>query len=364
MPEKSLAATLIAEKEFEIREFDVPEIDQDSGILRVDRTGVCGSDVSQWVSMKRGTRIMGHEIVGTVAKIGDAASQRWKVKEGDRVVLEEYMPCHACEFCLGGDYRFCHQTDITLPGDHLFYGSTPLTTEPKLWGGYSQYLYLHPNAVVHRLPSHVPLSEAAFFLPLSNGFEWTCVYGGIGVGKSVVIQGPGQQGLACVLAAKTAGAEHIIVSGISSDQTRLSIAEKIGADCVVNVEEDDLVERVNEVTNGRGVDAVVNVTGGAPGTVAEAMKMTRLDGVVVLAGAGNQQISTGDGGRKNLTLKWANGHSYRSVELAVACIASGKYPISDISTHHFGLKDVALAIQSVAGEGVPGAIHVSVDPWE
>jgi len=84
----------------------------------------------------------------------------------------------------------------------------------------------------------------------------------------------------------------------------------------------------------------------------------------VLAAAGNQSISTGGAGRKNLTLKWAHGHSYGSVELAIQYIASGEFPIAELTKHHFGLKDVDLAIKSIAGEGVPGAIHVSVDPWE
>ncbi|MEE8518203.1 MAG: hypothetical protein V3S98_03650, partial [Dehalococcoidia bacterium] len=75
------------------------------------------------------------------------------------------------------------------------------------------------------------------------------------------------------------------------------------------------------------------------------------------------EISTVGTGRKNLTIKWAHGHSYDSVELAIQAIASGKHAIGLITTHHFGLDDAALAIRSVAGEGEPGAIHVSIDPW-
>jgi threonine dehydrogenase-like Zn-dependent dehydrogenase len=94
------------------------------------------------------------------------------------------------------------------------------------------------------------------------------------------------------------------------------------------------------------------------------MAMAGLNGVVVLPAAGDQQISTGGTGRKNLTLKWAHGHSYNAVELAIQYIASGQFPIAELTKYHFGLNDVALAIKSIAGEGVPGAIHVSVDPWE
>lgn len=81
---------------------------------------------------------------------------------------------------------------------------------PSLWGGYSRYVYLHPDAVLHKLPDHVSASEASLFLPISNGIEWVCNYGRVTPGQIVVVQGPGQQGLACVLAARVAGAGCII----------------------------------------------------------------------------------------------------------------------------------------------------------
>ena len=362
MTDKVLAATLTAPKRIEVREYDMPEPGSDAGLLRIERCGVCGSDVSGWQSMRRGVRVLGHENLGTIAQIGREAQERWGVKEGDRVALEEYIPCGVCAACRSGDYRFCPQTDIGLAGNRLWYGSTSAAIEPAIWGGFSQYLYMHPGTVVHRMPEHVPPNEAAFFLPLSNGFEWVRGYGGAEVGDVVVVQGPGQQGLACVIAAKEAGASHVIVSGLRRDEARLAAASALGADVTVDVESESLAERVLEVTGGHGADVTVNVSGGA-GTVAESVAFAARNGVIVLGGPGEQQISTVGTGRKNLTMRWAHGHSYRSVELAIQCIASGAYPIDLVTTHHFSLEDAALAIQSVAGEGVPNAIHVSIDPW-
>jgi len=368
MAEKSLAATLIAPKQFEIREYDLPEIPSDGGLLRIERCGVCGSDVRGWSNLRGGPKIMGHENVGFIAKLGRDAAERWGVKEGDRVALEEYVPCGSCKVCRSGEFRFCPQTSFDGPGrdgrQRYWYGSTPVAVAPALWGGYSQYMYLHPGAMIHKVPAHVPPSEIAFFLPFSNGIEWALNYGGVTPGKSVVIQGPGQQGLACVLAAKVVGAGCVIVSGLARDEERLAMARRLGADYTVNVDAENLEERVREISGGEGVDVVVNVSGGGESTVKEGMIMAGLNGVVVLAAAGNQSISTGGAGRKNLTLKWAHGHSYGSVELAIQYIASGEFPIAELTKHHFGLKDVDLAIKSIAGEGVPGAIHVSVDPWE
>ena len=366
MADKVLASVLIEPKTFELREFDMPEIGPDEGILRVERCGVCGADVHGRENMGEGQRILGHENLGFIAKIGAEASKRWGVKEGDRVALEEYVPCGSCELCRSGNYRFCPQTssfghDPSSP--RLWYGATPITVEPALWGGYSQYMYMHPGAVVHKVPNHVDPSEAAFFLPFGNGYEWAVEYGGATLGSTVVVQGPGQQGLAAVIAAREAGAACIIVSGLGHDEHRLEVARRLGADYTVDVSSEDLVERVMEYTRGHGADVVVNVTGGGKTTVREGIDMAAFNGIVALPAAGNETISVGGTGRKNLTMKWCHGHSYKSVEHAIETIASGRYPIKEIVTHHFGLNDVKHAIDSVAGEGAAGAIHVSVDPW-
>lgn len=365
MTEQVLASTLVAPKRLEIREYASPDIGPDEGLLRVERCGVCGSDARDWGSMRRGVRILGHENVGHIAKIGRNAAKRWGVREGDRVALEEYVPCGVCAICRSGNVRFCAQTDVFRSGTDpnvLWYGSTPVATRPALWGGYAQYLYLHPDALVHKVPDTIPADEAAFYLPFSNGFEWVCNYGGARVGDVVVVQGPGQQGLASVIAAKEAGAAAVVVSGVGRDSERLRIARELGADCTVNVEEDSLHDRVMDVTGGYGVDLVVNASG-ASGTIVESMPLMALNGRIVLGSAGSQEIDTRAAGRKNLTIKWAHGHSYGAVELAIKTIASGKYPIGALTTHRFGLKDADRAIRAIAGEGEPGAIHVSIDPW-
>jgi threonine dehydrogenase-like Zn-dependent dehydrogenase len=361
MADTSMASVLVAPKQFELREFELPSLGPDAGLLQIQACGVCGSDVHGWQRMAPGARILGHENVGVVAQIGADASRRWNVKEGDRVALEEYVPCGACKFCRTEDFRFCEQTDFSGNGARLWYGSTPLDVAPALWGGYSQYMYMHPNAVVHRMPEHVAPQHAAAFLPFSNGVEWAYRYGGVGLGKSILIQGPGQQGLACVIAAREAGAACIIVSGLARDARRLEIARKLGAHVTVDVESDDLVARVKDATGGDGADVVVNVSGGR-GAVAQGIAVASKRSTVVLAAPGSEELNVGSIGRRNLTLKWAHGHSYASVELAIQMIASGKYPMEDISTHTFGLGQVDEAIKAVAGEGAPGAIHVSVIP--
>lgn len=363
MPERALAAVAVGAKWTELREIVVPGLSPEAGLLKVEAVGVCGTDWSRYKDALQEPQILGHHTVGRVAEIGEVAAERWKVEEGDRVVLEEYVPCGNCERCLTGEYRLCDFTDPWLGG--IRYGATPLTVPPSLWGGFSQLQYLHPNTVLHKISDHVPAAEAALALPLSNGFEWVCVEGGRTVGSTVVIQGPGQQGLACVLAAKEAGAKCVIVSGLSADARRLKLAKKLGADYTVSVQQENLKERVAEITDGDMADLVIDAASGGPSTVTSAIEVARKRGTIILGGFKGQPVSRFRSDAlisKCLTVKGVRGHSYESVEMAIRIIASGKYPLEQMCTHRYALGQVDEALRTMGGEGEPEAVHVVVAP--
>jgi threonine dehydrogenase-like Zn-dependent dehydrogenase len=244
-----------------------------------------------------------------------------------------------------------------------------MDTAPGLWGGFSRYLYLPINAVLHHVPAGLTPEEAGVATPMSNGIQWALMDGGVGYASTVLIQGPGQQGLCCLMASKQAGASRTIVTGTAKDTRRLEVAKIFGADAVVDITKDDPLQRVMDVTDGRGVDVVLDCTVGA-GTAPtllgiEATK--RRGGTMVVQGEGNQEFPSfpiGRMTRKGMTLKSARGHSYRAVELALHTLASHRFPLELMTTHRFGLAEVDYAIKSVGGEGAPGAIHVSVIPWQ
>ncbi|HEY1337933.1 MAG TPA: zinc-binding dehydrogenase [Bryobacteraceae bacterium] len=363
MPERVLAATTIGKLRTEIREYPFPEVSVDSGVLKIEAAGVCGSD---WRSYRLDgpPRIMGHENVGRIYSLGSIAARRWGVKEGDRVALEEYLPCGHCGLCRSGEFRLCEETESRRPGA-LRYGTTPVSEAPGLWGGYSQFQYLHPNSVPHMVPEETPADLAAMCLPIANGIQWTCLEGRAGPGKTILIQGPGQQGLACALAAKLAGADCVIATGLTRDVERLKIAKTLGADYTIDVEREDLQIRVQEIVGSQGVDICVD-TAGAASTLTQALAVTRKGGTIMFAAA---PAETSPDFRiagllaRRLTLRPCRGHSYQSVESALNFIASRRYPLESMATHRFGLPDVDLAVRSVGGEGVPGAIHVTVLPW-
>jgi threonine dehydrogenase-like Zn-dependent dehydrogenase len=366
MSEMIRAAVALENLTVEVRSFDPPRPGVSDGILAVEMCGVCGSD---WPGFNkfpktRGPLILGHETVGFVEALGSDAARRWGVKEGDRVALEEYLPCGHCAFCRTSDFRLCDATD-TVVGTGVRYGSTPVSLGPSLWGGYAEKKYLHPNSVFHKVPASLPATLATLALPLGNGFEWTYMQGGLRIGESVVIQGPGQQGLACVVAAKEAGAGCIIVSGLGADRDRLELAKALGAHHVVNVEESDLLEAVADATGGLMADMVIDCSSGGPATVTTALRIVRKAGRILLCGSKGRPLPEFDVDtvfRKNLTIRGLRGHSFQAVELALSVLASGRYPLDRLCTHVFGLDQVAEALLTVGAADGRRGIHVCVDP--
>jgi threonine dehydrogenase-like Zn-dependent dehydrogenase len=368
MAESVLAAVRIAPKTTELREFPMPDLPEDGALLKVDVAGICGTDVKMYAKpVIEGPVIMGHENVGTIASAGRKFVARQGFREGDRVFVEHYVACHRCEWCRRGEYRHCELTDWRTNPDARRYGYTSAENQYHLWGGFAQYLYLPWNAVVHKVPDGVSDELAGIVTPLSNGIEWALFAAGVGYASTVLIQGPGQQGLSQVVACKQAGASTIIVTGTTRDAARLDLAKALGADHVIDVLQEDPLERVRSITGGRGVDVVLDCTsraGTAPILLGiDALK--RRAGTMVIQGelAAFPDFPVKKVTEKAITITSARGHSYRSCELALEQLASHRFPLERLTTHTFGLDDVDTAIRSVGGEGDEGVIHVSLLPW-
>lgn len=367
MSNKVLAALKVAAATTELREFDLPDLPADAALMRVEVAGVCGTDVSQYKLPLRGAPlIMGHENVGYLEKVGSTFARQKGMNEGDLVFLEHYVPCGNCEWDHMGEYRHCAATEWFYDPKAIRYGYTSLDVAPGLWGGFSHYVYLPPNAVLHKVPDGLSPEEAGLATPMSNGIQWAILDAGVGYASTVLVQGPGQQGLCCVMAAKQAGAARIIITGTSKDARRLEVAKALGADVVIDAQQERPLERILDATGGRGVDVVIDCAGGTNPVLLGIEATKRRGGTMVVQGDGNATFPDFPMGRltrKGMTLKSARGHSYRAVELALYHLAARRFPLDLMTTHRFGLAEVDYAIKSVGGVGAPGAIHVSVMPW-
>jgi threonine dehydrogenase-like Zn-dependent dehydrogenase len=366
--ESVLAAVRVAPSKTEIREFPMPEIPRDGALLKMEVAGICGTDVRLYREPPSSAPvIMGHENIGYIAKTGSEFTRRQGFKEGDLVFLEHYVSCGQCEWCHLGQYRHCENTDWRYNPNAIRYGYTSAEVAPHLWGGFAQYVYVPWNAVIHRVPKGVTPELAGLATPMSNGIEWSLFDGGVGYDSTVLIQGPGQQGLSQTVVCKQAGASLVIVTGTSHDGARMEVAKALGADYVIDVQQEDPLARIKEITGGKGVDVVLDCTAGA-GTFpillgVEALK--RRSGTMVVQGEMAQfpNFPIGRITAKAITIKSARGHSFKACELALQQLASRRFPLEKLTTHRFGLKDVDLAIRSVGGQGVPGVVHASLMPW-
>ncbi|GIW42413.1 MAG: putative alcohol dehydrogenase adh [Candidatus Binatia bacterium] len=364
MPRKTRAIVQTAPRKFELREFPIPEIDDESAILRVEACGICGSDAEQYAGTLpvRYPVIPGHEPVGVIEKIGDKAARRWGVDVGDRVAVEVLIPCGRCPACVSGRYQVCRGR-----GGMFGYGYVPVDHPPGLWGAYADYMFLDPFSLVHKVRKDIPASLAVLFNPLGAGFRWAVEIPRTGPGDTVLVLGPGQRGLASVVAVRAAGADTVVVTGLSRDARKLELARELGADDTIDVEREDARARVREITRGKGADVVVEVSANSPEPVAEALHYVAAGGRIVLAGVkGFKPVPDFVSDLvvvKEATIYGAFGVTSRAYRSAIRLLESGRVPLEKMHTHDFGLEEAEYAVRLLAGE-IPGeqSIHSCLLP--
>jgi threonine dehydrogenase-like Zn-dependent dehydrogenase len=347
LPRKSFAMVQTGVRTLEPRDVEIPDIDAFSAILELEACGICGSDYEQYEGALRTPMpvIPGHEPLGRIARIGDVAAKRWGVDVGDRVAVETMLSCRHCPTCFDGRYHLCENRRI--------YSYIPLSESPGLWGGYAQYMYLHANSVIHRVNPSLPAELAVMFNPLGAGFRWAVELPETKPGESVVILGPGQRGLSCVIACREVGAGTIVVTGLAADARKLELARAFGADHTVDVDNEPAVERVRALTNG-GADIVIDVSAYATQPVRDALDMVKPGGRIVLAGVkGFKAVDDFVSDlivMKEITIHGAIGVTSSGYRSAIRLIESGRSPIEQMHTHDFSLENADLAIRTLARE--------------
>ena len=350
-------------KKLEMWTFDLPKIKEDDGLLEVELVGVCGSDPGIYEGRPtRGIRpfpiILGHEIVGRIVEMGEDAKKRFGVTEGDRVVLEYAFGCGTCEPCISGNYTLCEK--------NYSYGSMISCKEPPhLFGGYSEYVYVHPRAMVHKIGDDIsPEVGVLICAVLGNAIRWLRQVGGVSIGDTVAIIGPGLQGLAGVCVAKESGANPIIVMGLSQDKNRLEMAQRFGADWVINADREDPVKRVSEITTGRMANVVLDVTG-SPSGAELAVSLAGKRATIVLPGiykGKKASLNLDQVVFQEIRMVGVFSHDFRAVEPAIKMVRQSEYPFKELITHRFPLKDAEQALRLVAGEAGELPLKVLLDP--
>jgi alcohol dehydrogenase len=169
----------------------------------------------------------------------------------------------------------------------------------------------------------------------------------------VVIQGHGQQGLAGVIVAKEAGAEKVIVTGMTKDRARFELAKAFGADEIIDVEKSDPVETVGKMTGGKMADLVMDVTGNPKGAMM-AIELVKKRGTVILPGLYGMDkeipLILDKIVFKEVRVQGVFSHDFRSVIPAIQLAESQKYPLEKMVTHRFALEEAEKAVRVAGGE--------------
>lgn len=229
----------------EIREIPKPQIKENDVLIEIKAAGVCGSDLQHYEVGDHLTIpvVLGHEFSGVVAEIGSGV-RGWNL--GDRVVSETHAHvCYECQLCKAGDYHLCKE--------RKGFGSS-------VNGAFTQYLAV-PSRLLHRIPDNITYPEATLLQPAADIVHAVITNTNLKPGNIVVVIGPGPMGLLTVEVSRAIGAGQVIVVGLDADQERMEIAKKVGADLIINGSKENVVERVREVTDGRGADVIFEVSG-------------------------------------------------------------------------------------------------------
>ena len=251
-----------------VKEILDPEIDDDSALMRVEATSICGSDVRIY---RHGNprvvppTVIGHETAGVIVKTGKNVT---RVKVGDRVALGADFPCGQCSWCRNGLLNNC---------------TTNYAVGYQIPGAFAEYMKLPKlllQGPVTPVSNSLSFEEAALAEPLAcaiNGFELV----NLSLGKSVVIIGLGPIGCMMIDLARQMGATKVI--GVQRSQTRMELAQFYQADAYINPTQEDLVARCREETGGRGPDIVITAAGSVE-SHEQAVEMVAQRGYVNLFG--------------------------------------------------------------------------------
>jgi L-iditol 2-dehydrogenase len=310
----------------EIREVPEPKIQKaDEILMEIKAVSVCGSDLHiyhdahpYWPPI-----ILGHEFSGVIVEVGKEV-QGWKVR--DRVVSETRIgSCGVCLPCQSGFPQVCEKKRPYGIGVN---------------GAYAKYL-AGPARLLHRLPDSIPFEVGAVIEPTAICITSILERSRLQAGESVVVTGPGPIGLLSLAIARAAGAKMAGITGRSSAEgMRFKRAEELGADFIINIEKEDPVPKILEMTHGVGVDVVIEASGNGKAIHQSFEMVRRLGRICAIGIAGNQEvvIPYDRGIFKAIRFDFCFSSSWTAWEKAIGLTAKGVLPLEKLISHRLPLE--------------------------
>src|SRR3981189_709585 len=356
IPDRMQAWVLDNPDQLSLRDKPVPVPARAEVLVRIDAVAICATDLEiihsgSPASIQGGLPFNknftpGHEYMGTVAALGPDVDE---FSIGERMSVEIHAGCGQCKRCRQGMYTSCLNYGKPEKGHR----ANGFTTD----GGFAEYANNHINTLA-RVPDTMSDAEATLVVTAGTSMYGLTELGGLVAGESVVGIGPGPIGLLAIAVAKALGASPVILTGTRN--RRLAIGQELGADRVVNINDEDAVEGVTHLTGGIGADYVVECAG-IEATINQAIHMTNRGGKICLAAFPHDPVTMDLAHlvKNNIYAYGIRGESRSATRRAMALMAEKRFDATRIHTHTFPLVDLPTALR-YARERVEDAIKVVV----
>jgi L-iditol 2-dehydrogenase len=343
-----------------LAEKPVPQPGPAEVLIRIDAIALCDGDIR---IISKGPPALvqgglpfnknftpGHEYVGTVVKLGAGVDE---YALGDRVAVEVHFGCGRCERCRAGMYTACLNYGMNYGAHNKGHRANGFTTD----GGFAEYAVNNVNTLVH-VPDGLADEEATLIVTAGTAMYALDTLAGLIAGQSVVVTGPGAIGLMTVGVAKALGAAPVILTG--TRDTRLTLGKKLGADHLVNINNENPIEAIKRITRGKGVHYLVECSG-QPNGLNEAMDMVMRGGRICLVGFANEPVPVDVGKlvRNHLSVFGIRGEGRSATHRAAALVAQKRFDPKLIHTHTFKMEELPTAFK-YSRDRIDGAIKVVV----
>ena len=333
-------------------------------LLRIDAVAICATDLDV---ISHGPPAMiegglpfnknftpGHEYMGTVVALGPSVDE---FEIGDRVTVEIHSGCGQCKRCRMGMYTSCHNYGLNYGNVNKGHRANGFTTD----GGFKQYAINNINTLI-KVPDKMSDEEATLVVTAGTTMYGLTELGGLIAGESLVVIGPGPIGLLGVAVAKALGAGPVILVG--TRDSRLEIGKKLGADYILNINnEKDIVQSVKSIAGDKGVDYVVECAG-TEQALNDAIMMTNRGGKICLAAFPHEPVKINIPHMviNNIYMYGIRGEGKSATHRAMAFMNEGRFDAKIVHTHTFNMKELPTALK-YARERIDGAIKVVIKPW-
>ena len=337
------AVALKGKREFELKEIDEPVKDGENVVIKVLKTGICGSDLHYFEMGEPVGLVMGHEFCGEVIDPGD----RSDLKVGDRVTALPISPCGSCPACLSGNPQYCKSTWSKAVG--LSFDNP---------GGLTEKIKVRSDMVL-KVPDSVSDEEAAMVEPIAVALHGIHL-ADVKVGSKVLVIGGGIIGLLSAMFAKKEGASYVAVSETNPNRGKKAL-DLCVADKYYDARDENMLNEVMTDTNG-GFDIVIECCGNAS-AVTSSLVTVKPGGVVVLVGVatGPINIPTVVAVMNELTIKGAIAYTKNEFAMCLDLISSKQIEVMKFVSDIVSYNEVESAYLRLTS-GNDDAIKIIVDP--